>query len=489
MTLPEQDSRFARWEHGESAVLRLAPYATLLFSAALTVLATELSPPGYWAPLAPTLALTAGTVLWVLYMSTLHPDWAGHRLGTVYYVGLLILAAALVSRAPWYGFFAWIGYIQTQSYLRGRWRYVGIGATALVAAYAQVGSRPPDSLLALAGYLAVASFNALLAGAFSVISWRVEQQNQIRKQMVVELAEANSRLATTMQENVGLHAQLVTQAREAGVLDERQRMAGEIHDTLAQGLIGIVAQLEAAEQARDCPAEWQRHLDAAARLARESLTEARRSVQALRPEPLEAARLPEALTEVAGRWSALHGPAAEVVTTGTARPLHPEVEVALLRTAQEALSNVAKHAAASRVGLTLSYMDDQVTLDVRDDGAGFTPGQATRPAPAGRAGDTLAGGFGLTAMRQRLQRLAGRLEIESEPGAGTAISASIPTQPIEPAQLPGPARDAGAGPLRGAEPAGQPPPPPSPAPAPAAMAPAVALDRPALTAAAGGGHG
>jgi signal transduction histidine kinase len=425
VTVPEQDSRFARWERGESAVLRAAPYVTLAFSAALTALTAALSPPGFWPPLAPTLVLTAVTALWVLWMSTLHPAWAGRWLGALYYAGLLALAAALVLRAPWYGFFAWIGYVQAQYYLRGRWRYLGLGATALVAAYAQLGSRPPDSVLALVGYLVVAAFNALLASAFSVIGWRLEQQNQIRKQMVADLAETNAKLATTMQENAGLHAQLVTQAREAGVLDERQRMAGEIHDTLAQGLIGIVAQLAAAGQARDCPAEWQRHLDTAAQLARDSLTEARRSVQALRPAPLESARLADALAEVASRWSTLHGVPAEVTSTGTARPLHPEVEVALLRTAQEALSNVAKHAAASRVGLTLSYMDDLVTLDVRDDGAGF----AAEPP----AGPGSGGGFGLTAMRQRVQRLAGQLEIESEPGAGTAIWASVPALPAEPA--------------------------------------------------------
>ena len=108
-------------------------------------------------------------------------------------------------------------------------------------------------------------------------------------------------------------------------------------------------------------------------LARDSLTEARRSVHELRPQPLETARLGEALAEVAERWSALHGVPARVTTTGEARPLPPDVEVALLRTAQEALANVAKHAGASRVGLTLSFMDDDVALDVRDDGVGFDP--------------------------------------------------------------------------------------------------------------------
>jgi signal transduction histidine kinase len=102
--------------------------------------------------------------------------------------------------------------------------------------------------------------------------------------------------------------------------------------------------------------------------------------------------------------------------------MHTDVEVTLLRTAQEALTNVAKHAQASRVGLTLSYMEDVVTLDVRDDGVGFEPN-------AKRTNGSPDGGFGLTGMRQRVQRLAGHLEIESEPGGGTAISATVPAIP------------------------------------------------------------
>jgi signal transduction histidine kinase len=155
-------------------------------------------------------------------------------------------------------------------------------------------------------------------------------------------------------------------------------------------------------------------------LAREGLTEARRTVHAVQPTVLAEARLPDAIGDVARRWSAVHGIDAVLTTTGDARPMHTDVEVALLRAAQEALANVAKHARASRVGLTLSYMEDLVTLDVRDDGIGFEPG-AHRSTPGG--------GFGLAGMRRRVQRLAGRLEIESEPGEGTAISATVPAIP------------------------------------------------------------
>ncbi len=260
-------------------------------------------------------------------------------------------------------------------------------------------------------------FNISVAVGFTWFASVSYERNERRKQALAELGVANRKLEATLAENAGLHEQLLTQAREAGIMDERQRMAREIHDTLAQGLTGIITQLQAAAQAGR-QADRDRRVEAAIRLARESLSEARRSVHELRPEPLETARLGEALGEVARRWSALHGVPAQVTTTGVLRPMPPDVEVTLLRTAQEALANVARHANATRVGLTLSYMEDEVALDVRDDGVGFDP--AGLPGPAGD------GGFGLTAMRQRVERLSGALEIESESGAGTAISACIP---------------------------------------------------------------
>jgi signal transduction histidine kinase len=241
-----------------------------------------------------------------------------------------------------------------------------------------------------------------------------ERMHDLSEQRRVAVAE----LEAALEENAGLHAQLVTQAREAGVLDERQRMAREIHDTIAQGLAGVITQLEAALNARDRPVYLARHLEAANRLARESLTEARRSVEAVRPLPLEDSRLPEALSDVAERWSDDNGVGVQVTTTGNVRPLRPEIEVALLRAAQEGLNNVAKHAGASHTGITLSFMDGEVTLDVRDDGAGFEPR---------RNGGGRRGGYGLIGMRQRVEQLDGTVGIESRPGEGTAVSVTIPT--------------------------------------------------------------
>jgi signal transduction histidine kinase len=221
-----------------------------------------------------------------------------------------------------------------------------------------------------------------------------------------------------MEENSRLHAQLVDQARAAGVTEERQRLAGEIHDTLAQGLTGIIAQLEAAEHTRQDPGELSRHLASAAGLARSSLTEARRSVRALRPGQLETASLPEALAELASGWAEQTGVTARLDTVGTPVRAGAEVEAAVFRTAQEALSNVTKHARAQRVQLTLSYAGDTLLLDVADDGTGFDPA-APRPARG-------SGGYGLTGMEQRLDRVGGRLTVESAAGLGTTVNAAVP---------------------------------------------------------------
>src|SRR5580698_5325297 len=390
------------------------------------------------------LALSGLAAAWMLWMFTLHPAWRVRpRPMALFFTGLVVIMAALVIRDPWFGFFTPAGYTYAFSVLRWPWRLAGVSAVAVVAATAQTGGVHRVTPFGVVVYLAVVCINVLPICGLTWLDWKDDTQKEEREQALAEVREANCRLEATLAENAGLHEQLLTQAREAGVLDERQRMAGEIHDTLAQGLAGIITQLQAAEQASEDRAGWRRHVQAATRLARESLSEARRSVDALRPEPLEAARLSDALTGVGARWSALNGVAVQVTTTGTVRPMRPEAELALLRTAQEALANVAKHAHATRVVLTLSFMDDEVALDVRDDGAGFDPARLAEGAP-GRSQPALAGpyaappaggrtrpqpaggGFGLVAMRQRIEGLSGTLQVESEPGAGTAISACVP---------------------------------------------------------------
>ncbi|VAW43582.1 hypothetical protein MNBD_CHLOROFLEXI01-624 [hydrothermal vent metagenome] len=212
-------------------------------------------------------------------------------------------------------------------------------------------------------------------------------------------------------------AELAEAEREAGILAERQRLAHEIHDTLAQGFISIIMHLETAEQTLPAnETEFAKQIRRAKETARTNLQQARRVVAALRPELLENQSLPAAIARTVQRWSRNHDIPVTMQTTGTPLPLHPDVDVLLLRAAQEALSNVHKHAQASTVTVTLSYMDNLVLLDVQDDGVGLNEAQ---PPPFG-------GGFGLEAMRERAAMFGGKLLLESEPDGGTTLVVSIP---------------------------------------------------------------
>jgi signal transduction histidine kinase len=237
-------------------------------------------------------------------------------------------------------------------------------------------------------------------------------------------------------ENLRLVEEARRTGRQTGVLRERQRMAHEIHDTLAQGFTSIVMNLEAAEGVIPSNLDRaQHHLDQARLTARESLTEARRLVWALRPEALESASLPDALVRLARRWSDESGIWAGVTTTGTPCALPPEVEAMLFRVAQESLNNARKHAVgASRVLLTLSYMGETVSLDVRDDGAGFDPerefGMTRR--------DRDSGGFGLRGMRERVEGEGGILTVESAPGEGSTLTVELPAVPCDSSRVESP---------------------------------------------------
>jgi signal transduction histidine kinase len=222
-------------------------------------------------------------------------------------------------------------------------------------------------------------------------------------------------LALQIEERGRLRASLASAERKTGVLAERQRLAREIHDTLAQGFASILLHFERAEQIgalESSPAKP--HLDLARSVAREGLEESRRMLAALRPEVLEQRALPEALERVCQEWSVRTKIEAKLSVTGSASALHPDIEVAVLRGMQEALTNVARHSGAKTAAVTLSYMDDVVVLDVQDDGKGFLPSEVQ------------GNGYGLTGMRERVKRLRGSVSVESMPGEGTTISLSLP---------------------------------------------------------------
>jgi signal transduction histidine kinase len=266
----------------------------------------------------------------------------------------------------------------------------------------------PGPLILAIGYWVglfwtVAVLTSLLAGSLQ----RALQRSRSQAWALAELsADLEDRVARQT-------AALLEQEREAATLEERARLARDIHDALAQNLTGIIVQLGALQRARAvAPDEVGEHLDLAQRMARESLAEARRSVWNLRAPALERGDLGDALRGLTARPL---GPttAAAFAQTGEPWPLPPSVEAALLRVCQEALANVAKHARATCVAVTLAYEPDAVRLVVRDDGVGFDEA-VVRERTSGAAPWS---GFGLLGMRERLTALGGTLTLTSRDGA------------------------------------------------------------------------
>ena len=244
----------------------------------------------------------------------------------------------------------------------------------------------------------------------------------------VQIEERVRILLGAVADQVGLAlrtARFAAEGRELAVLEERTRLAREIHDTLAQQLTGIVLQLEAAEamQSRDRGDRTRELLVAAREQARLALQEARRSVWNLRPMPLEAAGLTAALALEADRFAARSGIAVAVRNDGVPRDLAlaPQAEVAVFRILQEALSNAGQHSHATRVVVELRVDGGELQLSILDDGAGFAV--EDEPAAGGRAGS-----FGLVGMRERARLIGAELEVRSNPGGGTRVRVRVPLE-------------------------------------------------------------
>ncbi|GLY69106.1 sensor histidine kinase [Amycolatopsis taiwanensis] len=226
-----------------------------------------------------------------------------------------------------------------------------------------------------------------------------------------------------IEELTATRADLAKAQHTAGVSAERERLAREIHDTLAQGLSSIQLLLRAAERALPDQTETAAGYVCQARQAAvDNLAEARRFVVALTPPSLEGTTLAGALERLCATTSTHHRITARFHLTGNPIPLPTAHEVALLRIAQSALANTVHHADATTAQVTLSYVGDHAAVDVADDGIGFDPAQV--PAP-----DPNHGGFGLAAMHARMHALGGTLTIESAPGHGTALTAQLPFAP------------------------------------------------------------
>jgi signal transduction histidine kinase len=210
----------------------------------------------------------------------------------------------------------------------------------------------------------------------------------------------------------------VAESEFKAVLGERSRIAREIHDTLAQGYVGISVQLEVlAELLRQHKIEAAaKHLDLARGTVREGLADARQSIWALRSQDSGETTLPVKIRRIV-ESAASHGVESNFSTYGAYRPLPPGTEQEILRVVQEAIHNVKKHAEAKKLNVQLEYGPDTIALEVRDDGSGFEAG-AEAASPQGH--------YGLTGMRERAAAIGGKLEVTSEPGAGTSVRLQAP---------------------------------------------------------------
>lgn len=343
------------------------------------------------------IALTLVLVGYRVWLST------GERGERVRRVGFWVTAPivfALVWLSPLFGLYAFTGYIEGPALPKGAQRWAALIVTAVSTALAQVGG-PRSGLFSPAIYGLILAVNIAIAMMIAALEKEREKGVTKLQRTVTELREAEAR-------NAALQEQLVTQAREAGTLDERQRLSREIHDTVAHSLVGIITQLEAADAGDE--AERAARLDRVRDTAREALGEARRAVRALASPRLDERSLPDALAGLVADVRD-RGVDARFVTDGEAYASRGDAE--LIRLCQEALTNVLRHSDATRVVVTLDYDPEEVRLDVRDNGHGFDP---TAPTA----------GHGLRGMRQRVALLGGTLEIEAPEGGSCTVSVAIP---------------------------------------------------------------
>jgi signal transduction histidine kinase len=385
--VPEPAGRRHAWETGG---VGWDAFYLVTFCAVLVVMLT--ATPG--STLVASLAVGA-LVPWYVFVG--RSLWTGQRTGRVraviYVAGLFALFAVAQSQNPNAWFLAFAIAPQFFSFA-GMRLSIGLGiALNFLAAALLVVRYPP----AFAEAFAIAT----AGGGFSVFygSWmsRIINQSAERAGIIDQLEATRAELADAQ--------------HEAGRLAERQRLAADIHDTLAQGFTSVLMLIQAAQadlngsQSTHGLARAGRHLDLAARAARENLAEARALVADLAPAQLDGSTLPDALRRLSQE--------ASFSLSGTARTLPMAAEVVLLRVCQEALANVRKHAGPARAAVRLDYAPETVRLEVSDDGTGFDP-------------DRVSGGYGLRGMRTRVTEAGGTLTVRSSPGTGTSVSATVP---------------------------------------------------------------
>lgn len=350
-----------------------------------------------WA-LIPTAMLVILRILVERYADRIAP---GSRTAVAFLVVHTVLTLAAVWFNPFACIYAFIGYLDAERFFRGRQMVVVVVLTALVSAFGQSGSFPGLRNAPLL-FVALCVINLAVAGTMMHFAVAREREMEARERVIRELDQAN-------QENVALHSQIVEQARAAGVGDERARLSREIHDTVAQGLIGVIRQLEAIPDGLPEPARDR--VVRAERAARECLMEARRAVRALAPHQLRNGDLVEAVGTLSADWARTNRVVIEFdADDAPARLDHGPV---LLRVVQESLANIARHARAANVKVVLRGSETEEEVVVVDDGVGFDPDRPTA-------------GHGLSGMAARVAAVGGRVAVASSAGRGCTITATVP---------------------------------------------------------------
>jgi signal transduction histidine kinase len=322
-----------------------------------------------------------------------------HWKGSVYLAVAIPLAVVLYALVPGTAVLFFALYPQIWSLLPIRRAVLATTTTTVsVSAVVAVQGGFSEDAIGGAAFVLIGLVPSILIGLWIT---RIIEQSRERARLVAELEETRSELAKIN--------------HDAGVLAERERLARDLHDTLAQGSTSVLLLLQAARTAlhRDTAA-CERHLDLAEQTTRESLGEIRTLVAALAPTALDSTSLPAALARLTGRIGRELDVEATMTTVGAHRSLPAHHEVTLLRVTQEALANVRKHAAATAVTVELDYTEDCVRLRVADDGCGFAD-DARRD-----------GGFGLDGLRDRVRDAGGELDVRSAPGEGVTVLVSLP---------------------------------------------------------------
>lgn len=381
------------WTLGE---LRWDAYFGIVFIATVTI--TQVAGQASEAGRLLASAALAAMVPWYLLVGrpALYSDENRVRRGTVYLIGLVPLLV-VVQIGAGSGTFILLALcpqcFMTVPFRRAVACVVALSLTQPIVALAQ--GADPAEVGTLTG---VAAAGIAFSVAFGSWIMRIINQSQERAELIAQLEQTRAELAEAN--------------REAGVLAERERLASEIHDTIAQGFTSIVMLAAAADAVIDSdPAKAKVQLELVDRTARENLAEARALVAGLAPTALASATLSDALARLTDHAGQELGISAEFSLNGQPALLGTGTEVVLLRVCQEALSNVRKHAKARSVRVRLRYSDG-VSLEIADDGVGFDSALASE-------------GFGLRSMRTRVAEIGGKLTVHSADGEGTTVIAEV----------------------------------------------------------------